>query len=165
MPRPACAATASSRTAVPDCPNTPGAAGGRLSRLRWASARRGFVRVLMSRKRRQPPLVCYVGRSERRTSPLLRLASRHLGDPMDTLISTPFGFHTTAAEVLDGINLSGKRAVVTGAASGIGIETARALAGAGAAVTLAVRDTARGSEVATDISTATGNEQVEVGAL
>jgi NAD(P)-dependent dehydrogenase (short-subunit alcohol dehydrogenase family) len=84
---------------------------------------------------------------------------------MDTLISTPFGFHTTAAEVLDGIDLSGKHAVVTGAASGIGIETARALAGAGAAVTLAVRDTARGSEVATDIATSTGNEQVEAGAL
>jgi NAD(P)-dependent dehydrogenase (short-subunit alcohol dehydrogenase family) len=84
---------------------------------------------------------------------------------MDTLISTPFGFHTTAAEVLDGVDLSGKRAVVTGAASGIGIETARALAGAGAAVTLAVRDTARGSEVATDIASGTGNDQVDVGAL
>ena len=48
---------------------------------------------------------------------------------------------STAAEVIDGIDLSGKRAIVTGAASGIGIETARALAGAGAEVTLAVRDT------------------------
>jgi NAD(P)-dependent dehydrogenase (short-subunit alcohol dehydrogenase family) len=84
---------------------------------------------------------------------------------MDTLISTPFGFHTTAAEVLDGIDLSGKHAVVTGAGSGIGIETARALAGAGAAVTLAVRDTDRGSEVATEIATTTGNEHVQVGAL
>jgi NAD(P)-dependent dehydrogenase (short-subunit alcohol dehydrogenase family) len=84
---------------------------------------------------------------------------------MDTLVSTPFGFHTAAAEVLDGVELSGKRAVVTGAASGIGIETARALAGAGAAVTLAVRDIAKGSEVAADIAKSTGNEQVEVGAL
>ena len=71
---------------------------------------------------------------------------------MTTLITTPFGFNSTAAEVLDGVDLSGKRAVVTGAASGIGIETARALAGAGAAVTLAVRDVDRGSEVAADIS-------------
>jgi NAD(P)-dependent dehydrogenase (short-subunit alcohol dehydrogenase family) len=84
---------------------------------------------------------------------------------MPTLISTPFGFHTTAAEVLDGVDPSGKRAVVTGAASGIGIETARALTGAGAAVTLAVRDTAKGGEVAADIRKTTGNEQVDVGPL
>jgi NAD(P)-dependent dehydrogenase (short-subunit alcohol dehydrogenase family) len=84
---------------------------------------------------------------------------------MPTLIRTPFDFHTTAAEVLDGVELSGKRAVVTGAASGIGIETARALAGAGAAVTLAVRDTAKGGEVAADIARSTGNGEIEVGAL
>ncbi len=45
-----------------------------------------------------------------------------------TLITTPFGFGSTAAEVVAGIDLSGKRAIVTGGASGIGIETARALA-------------------------------------
>ena len=56
-----------------------------------------------------------------------------------TLITTPFGFESTAAEVVTGIDLSGKRAIVTGASSGIGVETARALAGAGAEVTLAVR--------------------------
>ncbi|MGU3498126.1 SDR family NAD(P)-dependent oxidoreductase [Mycobacterium sp. C31M] len=60
------------------------------------------------------------------------------------------------------MDLAGKRAVVTGASSGIGVETARALAGAGAAVTLAVRDIARGAEVAADISTTTGNDRVEV---
>jgi len=84
---------------------------------------------------------------------------------MTTLIATPFGFNSTADEVLEGVDLSGKRAVVTGAASGIGIETARALAGAGAAVTLAVRDVARGSEVAADILRSTGNEQGAVAAL
>jgi NAD(P)-dependent dehydrogenase (short-subunit alcohol dehydrogenase family) len=84
---------------------------------------------------------------------------------MSALIRTPFGFNTTAAEVLDGIDLSGKHALVTGAASGIGVETARALAGAGAVVTLAVRDTARGAQVAADIAQATGNEQIEVRAL
>ena len=56
------------------------------------------------------------------------------------LITTPFGAASTAAEVVAGIDLTGRRAVVTGGASGIGVETARALAGAGAAVTLAVRD-------------------------
>jgi NAD(P)-dependent dehydrogenase (short-subunit alcohol dehydrogenase family) len=68
-----------------------------------------------------------------------------------TLITTPFGHSSTAAEVVEGIDLAGKRAIVTGAASGIGTETARALAGAGAAVTLAVRDVARGAEVAAEI--------------
>ena len=62
-----------------------------------------------------------------------------------------FGAKTTAAEVVDGLDLSSKRMVVTGGASGIGIETARALAGAGAEVTIAVRDTAAGDGVAADI--------------
>jgi NAD(P)-dependent dehydrogenase (short-subunit alcohol dehydrogenase family) len=69
----------------------------------------------------------------------------------ETLITTPFGFESTAAEVIAGIDLTGKRAIVTGGSSGIGIETARALAGAGAEVTLAVRDTAAGERVANDI--------------
>jgi NAD(P)-dependent dehydrogenase (short-subunit alcohol dehydrogenase family) len=68
-----------------------------------------------------------------------------------SLITTPFGFQSTAAEVVDGIDLTGKRAVVTGGASGIGVETARALAGAGAEVTIAVRDTDAGDRVAADI--------------
>jgi NAD(P)-dependent dehydrogenase (short-subunit alcohol dehydrogenase family) len=53
--------------------------------------------------------------------------------------------------VLAGIDLSGRRAVVTGGASGIGIETARALAEAGAEVTIAVRNTEAGEKVAADI--------------
>jgi NAD(P)-dependent dehydrogenase (short-subunit alcohol dehydrogenase family) len=64
--------------------------------------------------------------------------------------------------VIEGIDLTGKRAIVTGAASGIGIETARALAGAGAEVTIAVRKTADGEEVAADIRSSTGNDQVTV---
>ncbi|MFJ3307490.1 SDR family NAD(P)-dependent oxidoreductase [Streptomyces sp. NPDC086549] len=59
-----------------------------------------------------------------------------------------FGASTTAAEVIDGVDLHGRRAVVTGASSGIGVETARALAVAGADVTLAVRDTDAGARVA-----------------
>jgi NAD(P)-dependent dehydrogenase (short-subunit alcohol dehydrogenase family) len=80
-------------------------------------------------------------------------------------ITMPFGAESTAAEVVEGIDLTGKRAVVTGAASGIGVETARALAGAGAAVTLAVRDTAQGDQVAADIRDTAGNDEVTVAPL
>jgi len=56
-----------------------------------------------------------------------------------TRITTPFGFKSTASQVLQGVDLSGQRVIVTGGASGIGLETARALVNAGAEVTLAVR--------------------------
>jgi NAD(P)-dependent dehydrogenase (short-subunit alcohol dehydrogenase family) len=80
-------------------------------------------------------------------------------------IITPFGFDSTAAQVAVGIDLRGKRAVVTGASSGIGIETARVLAGAGAEVTLAVRDTDAGHQTAAAITAATGNTAIHVGRL
>ena len=78
------------------------------------------------------------------------------------LITTPFGFQSTAAEVSEGIDLSGKRVIVTGATSGIGIETARVLASTGADVTLAVRNTDAGARVANDITTTTGNRNIHV---
>src|ERR1700723_1207266 len=70
---------------------------------------------------------------------------------VSTPITTPFGAESTAAEVVDGIDLTGRRAIVTGGGSGIGIETARALAGAGAEVTLAVRGLAQGERGATEL--------------
>ncbi|MCK9924936.1 SDR family NAD(P)-dependent oxidoreductase [Frankia sp. AgPm24] len=70
---------------------------------------------------------------------------------MSDRITTPFGAESTAAEVLAGLDLTGRRAIVTGGASGIGIETARALADAGAEVTLAVRDVAAGERVAAEL--------------
>jgi NAD(P)-dependent dehydrogenase (short-subunit alcohol dehydrogenase family) len=79
-----------------------------------------------------------------------------------THIQTPFGFDSTAAEAIDGIDLSGRHAIVTGASSGIGVETARTLAGAGAEVTLAVRNTHAGERTATEIREATGNDRVHV---
>jgi NAD(P)-dependent dehydrogenase (short-subunit alcohol dehydrogenase family) len=80
-------------------------------------------------------------------------------------IRTPFGFESTASEVIAGIDLRKKRAILTGGASGIGIETARALARAGAEVTLAVRDLAAGERVADDIAKTTGNNRVHVAYL
>ncbi|BCB87100.1 hypothetical protein Psuf_044130 [Phytohabitans suffuscus] len=82
-----------------------------------------------------------------------------------TRITTPFDAESTAAEVLAGVDLSGRRAIVTGGASGIGIETARALAGAGAEVTLAVRNLPAGERTAEDITATTGNKQVYVAPL
>jgi NAD(P)-dependent dehydrogenase (short-subunit alcohol dehydrogenase family) len=69
-----------------------------------------------------------------------------------TPLTTPFTAESTAADVLAGIDLTGRRAIVTGGASGIGIETARALADAGADVTLAVRDTTAGDRTAKEIT-------------
>lgn len=57
-----------------------------------------------------------------------------------TLITTPFGPRATAAEILDGVDLTGRRMIVTGGASGLGTETVRALAAAGAHVTIATRN-------------------------
>jgi NAD(P)-dependent dehydrogenase (short-subunit alcohol dehydrogenase family) len=79
---------------------------------------------------------------------------------MQNLITTRFDAGSTADDVVAGADLTGVRAVVTGASSGIGVETARSLARAGAEVTLAVRDTAAGARTAGDI----GGE-VHVGAL
>jgi NAD(P)-dependent dehydrogenase (short-subunit alcohol dehydrogenase family) len=79
-----------------------------------------------------------------------------------TPITTPFNAQTTAAEVVAGIDLGGSRIIVTGGASGIGVETAHALAAAGAEVTLAVRNPDAGKRVASEIAATTGNTRVLV---
>ncbi|QDY09901.1 SDR family NAD(P)-dependent oxidoreductase [Micromonospora sp. HM134] len=83
----------------------------------------------------------------------------------DTPVHTPFDARTTALEVVRDIDLTGRRAVVTGGASGIGVETARALAAAGADVTLAVRDLDAGRRAAKDITDSTGNDRLQVAPL
>jgi len=82
-----------------------------------------------------------------------------------TRITTPFGHSSTAAEVVAGMDLAGRRMIVTGGASGIGVETARALAGAGAEVAIAVRDTEAGRRVADDIASTVGGPPVRVAPL
>jgi NAD(P)-dependent dehydrogenase (short-subunit alcohol dehydrogenase family) len=58
----------------------------------------------------------------------------------------------TAAEVAQNTNLAGRVAIVTGASSGIGVETTRAFSQAGADVILAVRNVASGESVARQIA-------------
>ena len=81
---------------------------------------------------------------------------------MTRIVDTGFDASSTAAEVVAGIDLTGRTVLVTGAASGIGVETARALAAAGARTVLAVRDVTAGEAVATDVRASTGNDAVEV---
>jgi len=57
-----------------------------------------------------------------------------------TSIGSGFGASTTASEVIRGIDLSGKIAIVTGGSSGIGLETTRVLRSAGARVIVPARD-------------------------
>lgn len=79
---------------------------------------------------------------------------------MSTPISSPFTRHSTADEVSEGIDLTGRRALVTGAASGIGVETARTLARRGAEVTLAARRLDAADRAAEEIRATTGNMKV-----
>lgn len=81
------------------------------------------------------------------------------------LFTTPFAFTSTAADVLAGVDLSGQRAIITGATSGIGVETARALAAAGAEVVLGVRRLDAGRRIAAQIAESTGNVAVTPAAL
>jgi glutamyl-tRNA reductase len=62
-----------------------------------------------------------------------------------------FGSSSTASEVVSSLDLQGKVTLVTGANTGIGRETARALASRGAKVYLACRDTNKADEVAKSI--------------
>lgn len=81
------------------------------------------------------------------------------------MLSTPFGFSSTAAEVIAGVDLAGKVSVVTGASSGIGIDTAQTLAMAGAEVVLAVRNLEAGQSVAAQIRATAPTAKVRVAHL
>src|SRR5438445_3439620 len=59
---------------------------------------------------------------------------------MNMLETTPFGATSTTDDVLSGVNLKGKRILITGVSAGLGVETARSLAAHGAQVVGAARD-------------------------
>lgn len=77
-------------------------------------------------------------------------------------IGSGFGPRSTAQEVLRGIDLTGKLALVTGGYSGLGLETTRALAAAGARVVVPARRRAAAEETLADL---TGSGAVEVDTL
>lgn len=81
---------------------------------------------------------------------------------MSPRITTPFDARSTADEVSAGVDLTGTRAIVTGGASGIGIATTTTLARRGCAITIAVRNSADGREVARRITEETGNDKIDV---
>lgn len=67
-------------------------------------------------------------------------------------IGTDFTPASTTADVLEGLDLTGRNVIVTGGHSGIGRQTTIALAGAGAHVTVAARNPARARQQLTDVS-------------
>jgi len=72
-------------------------------------------------------------------------------------IGSGFGATTTAAEVIDGVDLGGRLAIVTGGYSGIGLETTRVLAGAGAHVVVPAR---RPDQARTALAASVGDVEV-----
>jgi NAD(P)-dependent dehydrogenase (short-subunit alcohol dehydrogenase family) len=81
-------------------------------------------------------------------------------------MTSGFGATSTTDEVLAGIDLRGKRVLVTGVSAGIGVETARALAAHGAHVVGAARDLAKAkraiSEIGAEAANGGGLELVEL---
>ena len=73
-----------------------------------------------------------------------------------------FDRSSTSDEVLAGIDLTGRTALVTGASSGLGAESARALAAHGARVVMTGRDVPKTERIAEQIRSSTGNPAVEV---
>jgi NAD(P)-dependent dehydrogenase (short-subunit alcohol dehydrogenase family) len=73
-----------------------------------------------------------------------------------------FGHGTKALDVVEGLDLSGKTAIITGAASGLGVETARALASVGVRLVLPVRSVERGQKVADELKAETKNHSITV---
>ena len=76
-----------------------------------------------------------------------------------------YGNTTTTDEVLEGLDLVGRRVVITGAASGLGRESARALAAHGASVTVLARSRDRAARAAEEIEALVPAAKVESGVV
>jgi NAD(P)-dependent dehydrogenase (short-subunit alcohol dehydrogenase family) len=77
-----------------------------------------------------------------------------------TTATEAYGRDTTTDELLEGVDLTGITAVVTGASGGIGLETARALAAHGATVVAAARDVAKAERALADAGVWAGSSSV-----
>jgi NAD(P)-dependent dehydrogenase (short-subunit alcohol dehydrogenase family) len=86
---------------------------------------------------------------------------------LQNTIQSGFGATTTAAQVLDGVELSGRVAIVTGGYSGIGLETTRALMNAGAHVIVPARrpEAAQGALAGIAAGTGASSGSVEIDEL
>jgi NAD(P)-dependent dehydrogenase (short-subunit alcohol dehydrogenase family) len=82
-------------------------------------------------------------------------------------MANAFGATSTTEDVLSGVNLKGKRILVTGVSAGIGVETARSLAAHGAQVVGAARDLAKAEAATSQVrkDAATGGGSFELIAL
>lgn len=75
-------------------------------------------------------------------------------------LTSPFSARATALEVIAGHDLRGQTALITGGASGIGLETTRALLRAGAHVFVAVRDPQRAAAALAGLEARSGQLEV-----
>jgi len=73
-----------------------------------------------------------------------------------------FGFESTTEEVLEGVNLSDKRVLVTGVSAGLGVETARALVTHGATVVGTARDLEKARRALTEVFSKHSSQPVEL---
>lgn len=80
-------------------------------------------------------------------------------------MSTRFGFESTAEEVARDVDLSGRTIVVTGVSAGLGIETARVLAGRGAKVVCVARDRAKTEKAVGELRAADPRGDFEIAIL
>jgi NAD(P)-dependent dehydrogenase (short-subunit alcohol dehydrogenase family) len=69
-------------------------------------------------------------------------------------MAVKFGAKSTTEDVLTGVNLKGKRILVTGVSAGLGIETARTLVAHGADVVGAARDLEKAQRATSEVSKA-----------
>jgi NAD(P)-dependent dehydrogenase (short-subunit alcohol dehydrogenase family) len=76
-----------------------------------------------------------------------------------------FGSGTSTSEVIEGVDLKGKCALVTGASSGLGVETSRSLASAGAAVIMVARDASKLDTAVARVRAAVPDAQLDTALL
>ena len=80
-------------------------------------------------------------------------------------ISSGFGMHTPAADIVANIDLTGKKAIVTGGYSGIGLETTKALASVGAKVIVPVRSKEKAAAALSDVEGDVTSAPMDLGDL